>query len=132
MKIYRLREDVNKYQSVYVDESKWKGDLLDALTFDCRPKASSWSAPSVFILHPKLERGNFLHLAPGALVMDESTTEELRDLLEMSGELLPIDCVGEKFWISNVTECINVLDEDKTEWLYDKGDGPIKRYAFHP
>src|SRR5437899_11052895 len=56
MKIYRLREDVNKYQSLYVDESKWKGDILDVLTFDCKPKASSWSAPSVFILHPKLKR----------------------------------------------------------------------------
>jgi hypothetical protein len=134
MKIYRIVEDVNVYQSFMVDSAKWKGDLLTLLTFDCSPRSSEWAAPPVYVLHPKLKQGNFVYLCPGALVVDAATVEQLRDLLEMSGELLPLPHKDKLYYVLNVTECINVLDEDMTEWLRTEDTGtPIgpKQYAFN-
>src|SRR5262249_27870281 len=57
----------------------------------------------------------------------------LRDLLEMSGELLPFSYKGEQFTALNVTECVDALDDCKTKWVYGKGTGAkirIERYAF--
>lgn len=133
MKIYRIVADVNQYQGFSVDgDQVWQGDTL---TFDCTPKSSKWAAPSVYVLHPKLRRGNFFNLCPGTLVLDGQATDVLRDMLEMSGEMLPLSCKGEQFTVLNVTDCVNVLDETKTKWVYGKSTGArirIERYAFHP
>src|SRR5579864_8267019 len=121
MKIYHVVPDVNQYQSFLVEDDRvWE---TEELTFDCMSKASSWNAPDVFILKPKLRRGNFFNLCAGTLVLDMHATETLEDLLEMSGELLPLDHQGEKFTVLNVTECVNVLDTKATKWIYGKTTG---------
>lgn len=131
MRIYRIRNDVKAYQSLVDDDSVWKGDLL---TFDCEPKSPTWRPPSVYIGNPKLRRGHFAYLCPGALVVDESARRQLADLLEMSGELLPLPHKAEVFHVLNVMECVNALDEDTTEWIYGSATGvriDIRRYSFH-
>ncbi len=45
--------------------------------------------------------------------------------------LLPLPFKDKLYHVLNVTECVNVLDDHKTEWLYENGIGPIKKYAFH-
>ncbi len=47
---------------------------------------------------------------------------------------MPLPYENEVFTVLNVTECINCLDREKTEWEYAKGSGKklwIKKYAFH-
>jgi hypothetical protein len=131
LKIYRLVPDVNHYQSFFPEDEKvWSTDVL---TFDGRTKASNWVAPPLFILHPKYKRGNFFSFG-GTIVLDARATELLRDFLEMSGELLPLRHEGAEFTVLNITECVNVLDQDKTKWIYGKSTGAkiqIERYAFH-
>ena len=58
---------------------------------------------------------------------------DLLDQLEQSGELLPLLCRGMDVRVVNVTQCINALDEDQTEWVYGQSTGQrirIERYAF--
>ena len=129
MRIYRIRCDVNAFQSFYIDKARWHGDLLAMLTFECSPRAAAYSPPPVFVLHPKLKAGNFYYLCPGALVVDSTALDHLQDLLEMSGEMLRLpykDCL---FHLLNVTECINVLDERHAK---RRSSGTIEKYAFHP
>lgn len=132
MRIHRIIADVNHYQSLSVENA---GTWHDAQwSFDCSPKMAKWESPRLFVLHPKLKRGNFFYLSPGAIAIDLAAISQLQDLLEMSGELLPINDGGIGCSLLNVTECINALDDDGTEWAYGKSTGArlrIQRYAFH-
>lgn len=132
MKIYRVIEDVNSYQGFGIDdESVWQSNLL---TFDCSPKVTTWMPPTVHIHSPKLKIGSFIYLCPGALVLNAEATDTLRDLLEMSGELLPLHFKNETYHVLNVIECANVLDDDATKWVYGASTGAkigIQTYAFH-
>lgn len=130
MKVHRVRPDVNNYQYFMLEDANI--GLTELMTFDGTPKTDKWAAPDVYIHKPILKKGNFPDLwATATLVVDETALEELRDLLEMSGELLPLPYKDKLYHVLNVTECVNVLDENKTQWLYEKGRPPIKTYAFH-
>jgi hypothetical protein len=54
--------------------------------------------------------------------------------LEPNGELLPIICDGEKYFVFNVTNVLDALDEDNCELkLFDDGDiMDILRFSFLP
>jgi hypothetical protein len=131
MKIYRLRLDTNSFQAFLVEDKEiWETDLL---CMDTSSKRAIWRAPDVYILEPHLKRGNFFGLCPGAIVLDTLAVEKLRDAIEMSGELLPLEYCGERFYVLNVTSCFNILDDKNTEWVYGRSTGSkirIKRYAF--
>src|SRR5690349_21379938 len=121
MKIYRVVPDVNRYQRLLPsDEAIWKTDLL---TFDGTEKMSTWQMPSVYIFNPKKKRGDFFYLTAGSLVCNDSTCNQMQDLLEMSGELLPLVFNNENYHVVNATECVNVLDEVKTIWACDDETG---------
>ncbi len=130
MRVYRVRNDVNRYQFFLPDHEKGGSDLYG---MDGTPKAQTWSPPSVFILHPKHEAGDFYQYYSNVLISSPRATAALRWHLERAGELLPLPYEGEVFTVLNVTECINVLDQEKTEWVYSEGRRlHIKKYAFHP
>lgn len=129
MKVFRVRPDVNNYQYFMLNDPAL--GLTDMMKFDCKTKAATWVAPEVHILRPHLKKGSFSDLwTTPTIVVNETTLEQLRDLLEMSGELLPLSYQGELFYIVNVTECFNVLDRNKTKWRYAKGQLPVDKYEF--
>jgi hypothetical protein len=131
MKVYRVVADVNQYQSLSpTDEEIW---ATERLTFDGSGRVKSWTAPEVFVLHPLLAKGDFMHLAPGTIVARPRALELLAKQFEMAGEILPLQHEGESLGVLNVTECINALDEDRTVWLLDGGSGRRvfpKSYVF--
>ncbi len=132
MEIFRIRLNSNEFQSFLpVDASIWQTDVLK---MDCKSKLSTWKPPEVYIQNPKRERGNFFHLCSGAVVVDSATAERLRTVFEMTGELLPLACEGLAYYLLNVLECVNCLDQRETEWVLGKTTGSrvrIKEYHFH-
>lgn len=127
MKVYRIRPDVTQFQKLFPDDdSIWSTGML---TFDGTPKASIWCPPKVFVLKPKLKRGNFFGVAAGALVADPKACGELAFLLEVSTEMLPLPFEGQELKLINVIACVNVLDQDKT--LRSPVGKPTK-YVFKP
>jgi hypothetical protein len=130
MIIYRVRPDVNNYQYFLLEDDNLVS--TEMLNFDGTSKADEWAAPAVYILEPKLKIGSFPDLwSTAAIVVDEVALEQLRGLLERSGELLPLPHKDKMYHVLNVTGCFNVLDEKHTQWRYEKGSLPITRYAFH-
>ena len=133
MKVYKIRLDVNHYQSFQIE---FEGDdfPLDEFTFDGNPKAATWKPPEVFVLHPKLKAGDFYAFCAGAFAAREASLREVRMHLEIAGELLPLIHEGERFVVLNVTDCINVLDQERTVWdIYADGTrGLIRHPAFLP
>jgi len=59
---------------------------------------------------------------------------ELFTVLEIAGEILPLNMEnGEKLYVLNVLECVNLLNSNKTIWhIYDSGEkGHILQYSFY-
>jgi len=130
MKVHRVRADVNNYQHFMLEDANV--GLTELMVFDGTSKAENWTAPDVYIASPRLKKSNFPDLwSTPTLMVDETALGQLEDLLERSGELLPVPYKDSMYYVLNVTECDNVLDENTTQWLYEKGSGPIKTYAFH-
>ncbi|MEZ6192088.1 MAG: hypothetical protein R3C45_12490 [Phycisphaerales bacterium] len=135
MRIYEVRHDVEKYQSVsFCDEKLWASDMFP---FDCYPpKGDAWRVQEVYVLNPKLRSGDFTYLCSGVLVFRETALNALLDLFEMSGEILPLHVEGsnEQLYLHNVLECPNALDQQKTEWHTSSTSGKrlsIKRHVLH-
>ena len=131
MEIFRVRLDSNNFQRFLpVKADIWQTDILK---MDCRPKVSNWKSPEIYIHNPKRTVGNFFHLCSGAVVADELATAQLRSILEMAGELLPLSYGTADLSLVNVLECVNCLDQRKTEWMIGKTTGAkirIIRYHF--
>jgi hypothetical protein len=131
MEIFRIQLNSNVFQRFLpVDPGLWKTDILK---MDCQCKMSTWESPELYIYNPKLEPGNFYHLCSGAFVVDAEAMEKLRDILEMAGELLPLEHKGTPFYLVNILECVNCLDEKKTKWVIGKTTGAkirIAKYHF--
>lgn len=129
MKVYRLRNDIDRYQYFLVEEES------QALTLgtDCAPRLASWRPPRVFIYEPLHRPGALYNFSYDSPIFSSHATEVLRMFLEMAGELLPLPYEGEVYTLLNVTECINCLDHDRSEWRYVEGQrrGGIKCYMFH-
>jgi hypothetical protein len=102
---------------------------------DGTSRKDEWVPPPVFILYPKRRRGSFFQFGSSVLITPPDVTYILQGHFEMAGELLPLPHEGEVFTVLNVTECINVLDHERTEWAINPETGskmrPV-RYAFHP
>jgi hypothetical protein len=133
MKVHRVTLDVNNFQGFLPTDSKiWKTNILD---LNCKPKGRSWNTLDVFIDNPVSERGNFFSLCAGAFVTDGEARKKLLSILEMGGELLPINHKGETLHLFNALECVNCLNDEATSWIYGEKTGAkimISRYQFFP
>jgi hypothetical protein len=132
MEIFRIRLNSNKFQSFLpADQAVWQTEMFK---MDCQPRLDAWKAPGVYISNPKHQAGNFSHLCSGGIVCDSVATGELRDVLEMAGELLPFTHQESPFFLLNVLACVNCLDDEKTKWVTGKTTGAkirIQEYHFH-
>ena len=132
MKVFRLNNDVNRYQYFLTEN---ESDAMKLIS-NCAPSKATWLPPPVFVYKPRHQEGDFYNFYSGTPILTPRATELLRDYLEMSGELLPLPYKSEIFTLLNITECINCLDEQNSEWLHEsypgEKSGPIKKYVFHP
>jgi hypothetical protein len=130
MKVYRLDNDVNRYQYFLPDE---ESDVMSLLT-DCTSRLETWTPPGVYVYKPRHKPGALYNFSSSSLIFSPHATEILRDFLEMAGELLPLPYEGKIYTLLNVTECINCLDQKRSEWhLTPSGElVNLRRYVFHP
>jgi hypothetical protein len=126
LKVFRVRTDVNHFQ-YFLPENRSDYPIL--MDFDGTSKAKSWKPPPVYILKPKHKKGDFFNFGTGYLILSSRARDVLGEFLEMAGELLPLPYKGETYSLLNVTECIDCLDQKKTEFYPDQAP---KKYAFHP
>jgi hypothetical protein len=132
MEVFRVSLDVNHYRRFLPTDS----GVFATGVFEmaCQNKLPVWRSPPVYVFNPMLKAGNFYHLCSGAFVVDPVGLETLRTILEMAGELLPLPHGGSVFHLMNVLECVNCLDQEKTQWVYGKRTNArigIKEYHFH-
>jgi len=129
VRVYRIINDVDHYQYFLVQRK----EDIPKLIFDCTPRKAKWDPPEVFVLYPRHRVGDFYQFDSSILITSPRATKALRWHLERAGELLPLPYEGSTYTLLNVTECIDVLDVNKSEFVYSPSGHRIgiKRYAFH-
>lgn len=131
MKIYTITFESNIYQSLVPEDlAVWKSG---SLKFDGASKSESWSQPAFRVQNPILKEGDFVGIGPGCLGLRSSAVARLLEILERSGEMLPVNPASLGVSIFNVTECVNCLDHERTKWIYGEESGlpiRIEKYAF--
>jgi len=133
MRVYKIELDVNQCQYFLVeDKSLFRSELLK---FDGTKMGAAWRPPAVYSYQPQLKACDFWSFQLlAAFATPPRVTKDLELFLSIAGELLPLPYKGEQFSVLNVTECVNCLDEQRSEWVYGKKTGkPIRiaKYAFH-
>ena len=133
MEVYSVKVDSNTFQWIMPDCKE--EDILRYTTYDCEAKQAANFNINWYAFNPKSKLGNFFTLGTGgAFAFDQHVYDsDLLGLLEMAGEIIPIQMGEHTLYILNVLECVNALDEDHTKWdYYDDGSrGRILEYAFH-
>lgn len=114
MNVYILDADVDKYRGIYYVNSD---DIIEFnRRFDGSSLKKTWTGKEEFRFAPnKLPKGDTPGLSSHIPVFSPKAVEILADLLENSGELLPINCGGEDYFLFNVTLLLDALDEDASE-----------------
>ena len=130
MNIYILDTDVNKYRGIYyVNE-----DIVHFnRRFDGKSMKRKWTGREKFAFVPRrLRKGDTPYLSSHIPVFSSKAVTVLEDFLKSNGELLPISCDGEKYFLYNVTRVVDALDKPKCELqLFDDGKiMDIVRYSF--
>jgi hypothetical protein len=94
--------------------------------FHGKPFSRQWKPIRYWLDKPLLHRPDFYGLVC-AFICSERALTVAGEPLEMCGELLPVEIEGERgeFRLFHVTNCINVLDRDKSRW---RTLGPSKHY----
>ena len=132
MRIYISCADVNRYRGLYYTEE----DVMEfARRFDGTPMKSAWKVRESFSFVPRLmPKGDCPNFGTHVPVFNPRSVEILADLLEGNGELLPIRCDGEDYFLFNVTRVVDALDQQNSDLdLFDDGDIlEIDRHVFIP
>lgn len=137
MNVYSLSLDVDHYQSLeLVDlDSDWEA----MYKFDGN-SIEEWQPlrAKVFFddeLETQLPPGDFPSLFADEPALSQRAVQVLRPLIEGNGQLLPLQCTGGEYFILNVTNVVDALDERQSE-IVRFPDGKrvldIKRFVFVP
>jgi hypothetical protein len=123
-----------EYSILAADEETWNYIAPDGETFNGVPFQRKWKIPKFYLEKPLIPKPNFFNICL-AVACDEQVREIAGEAMEMSGEFLPIRVEGEKggYWIYNITNTINVVDQKKSEWQKlgpGSGDRMLKKPAF--
>jgi hypothetical protein len=121
---YEVDADPDRFQYFLLEDAS----AADDYDFDGRPLSQIWRPPAVYSYQPRLPEGDFWSFGLGAFgtvfaVRPEALDRPgLRQYLTSVGELLPLPYRGREFAVWNITECIDALDAEASEWLhYDDG-----------
>lgn len=129
MNVFILDADVNNYRGIYYKD---EDDIVDFnRRFVGTPLKEKWTGQDKFEFVPRRKpKGDTPGLSSHIPVFSVKALDALADFLKPSGELLPIICDGERYFLFNATLVLDALDEPKCEIKRFK-DGGIMRVISH-
>jgi len=131
MKIYILDADVNKYRGLFYVNSEEVVEFNRL--FNGTTLKRVWTGKEEFEFVPRrLPKGDTPGLSTHIPVFSARAVHLLVDILKGNGELLPISCDGQKYFLYNVTRIIDALDEPhcELERLRSGRIMDVVRYSF--
>jgi hypothetical protein len=130
MKVFQVGFDVDHFQSLATQkEAIW----LD-IPFECAELLPNWKPPAMYVRNPAKPAPDLWFVGiESAIAATGSAFDHVQTQFEMAGECLPLPTQEQEFTLLNVTQCVNCLDHDRSQFL-KAPDGrkllPLK-FAFH-
>lgn len=124
MKVFRITADAKplgsnaEHYAPLVSASKRDEAFLKWDDFSGRAFPRKWRRIGLCVSMPRLPRPDFYDFGTGVFVCSAKAAKLAGEPLGMCGELLPVKVQREKgnFFIYNVTNCINAVDQRKSQW----------------
>lgn len=130
MKIWQLQPDNDNYESLQPVNYP---SVEEMQSFDGRPKKDTWIPLKVERMHP----GSGLELSDTPLlflpVFSKRAVDILLPLIQDSVELLELDFPERQYLAVHVTDVLNVIDYDKSDYVMFSDNKKImlfEKYAF--
>ncbi len=111
MKIWILDCDVDHYENLF-----WKKDVDYIQSFDGTEKMNDWKPVRVQRMYRNRKFSNTPGLSPHLPVFDKNAVSILDDLLKGNAEILPLECKDGDFYLINVTNVIDCINYEKSEY----------------
>lgn len=115
MKVLKITFDTEKYSTINFDSIRdW---TVQELEFDSLSKSSFWAERcDGYFVDPRKPQADFMQFSGGAMVVAPRVYDDndMVMIFEFCGELLPIRIEGVRYYIWNVTNCINALSQETT------------------
>ncbi len=131
MKVYLLKPDT-KYRLMYPEDDVYESDNWEFKCEDLVDKFPQFQA--YFDKNSEKPLPDIAYIGMSTFAFRHDVATELVDILESSSELLPFYLEDELWYLLNVKECIDALNDDKSK--YKINDGKIKlhlvEYVFYP
>jgi hypothetical protein len=110
------------------------GDDLMLMTYPPERRSEHWSPPEIQVVDEHNEVGDFAMLSSNIIIIHNRAKDILQPILEKAGELLPLPCKGQTFWLLNLLQYWDCVDVERTQWTgphenIRKG-GPWPPYSF--
>ena len=137
MNVFSLESDSDRYWNIrLVDEEQ---DWEQLYRFNGTPLKNEWKALRIQAVEEEVNGGrpasDFPHLFGAVPVFSSHAVATLRPLLEKNGELLPLNSSDGIFFVFNVLNMVDALDEQHSS-IVKFPDGrkilEIKQFAFQP
>lgn len=118
MKVYKLRPDT-KYRLMYPESTVYQSDLWDFHGDTLAGKLMNFNAH--FEKDSNEPIPDIAYIGMATFAFREDVAEELADILEGTGELLPFSVDGQTWYALNVTTSIDALDDENSTYLINTG-----------
>lgn len=132
MKVYKIWKDTNGCQEVRSEKTQDKIPLSRQL-MSGNP-LSDWDPPVCYIHDLRVKAANFYNFG-SSLLFDEYTKENLQDILEKAGQVLPLEVEGAgTLYLLHVLENIDAYDKVKSDELNarEQTKPGFKKLVFDP
>jgi len=130
VRVFEVRPNVEEdpFQHFLIDgDDSVSWPIFDLMSWP--NPVTDWPPVRLYADRPTLPRPDFVHLwGASSPVVSTTLPDEIRQILPISGELLPVDVEGERLEWFHVTKVLNVVDRDATTWEPHGVGNPL---AFH-
>ncbi len=111
MKVYILGPDGDTFRGIYLAMEDGGLEFCNRFNGTFLEDPLAGNEPFKFVPR-NLVKGDTPSFDPTIPVFNRKAVNALADLLEPNGQLLPITCQGEEYFLFNVTRLVDALDED--------------------
>ena len=131
MRVWKLGCDVNHYENLIWADSEY--DISFIQSFNGTSKEKEWAPIELKCMYSNREFSNTPGLSAHIPVFDKKAVDILKNYLRGSAEILPIICENTEFYAINVTNVVDCIDYETSEYRTFRDGKRIMRfikYAF--
>jgi len=128
VKIWKLGRDVDNYESLAWGDNEFDIDLNYIQSFNGDSKEKNWIPIHLKRMSEDIEFSNTPGLSAHIPVFDKKAVDVVREYLIGNAEILPVLCGDKEFYIINVTNVMDCIDYELSEYKTFRDGVRIMRF----